>query len=384
MNFIKAFFIPQKMKRFRFMTIFIAIAIFVISVYLLRVPYQVITKNSKPELVQQDILRVLAFDELDDAGFDFAPIKSAQYRVVNGSLTCDFEDEDTYRLYTATDTLNDRSIRITFVFDPHNNIAEQLEELGTQYRSIYNIEDNADAVTLERIGIIEKLAFVEKQANPLLDVPAFFATKHDLTDDALREEGNAISRFSYFGITPVSTQDDYILIFTEKYIEYQIPLYSVDLELLTPQQTLATVTYTSFMDFDVGTMDTISDFGQKFASNILDLYIEYSTVQYTLQAILIIIFYPALIVIIMWLFFRRNGYLKTFKEYYNIAAISSVIPTLITFVILWFLPTMITLYGLILSVFYIFMLYRINLSPIDPEEVKEVKEPTDQIKQLTH
>ena len=116
------------------------------------------------------------------------------------------------------------------------------------------------------------------------------------------------------------------------------------------------------MQVNVETMTSIDDFGQQFASNVIDLYIQYSTIQQTLQAILIVIFYPALVVVILWLFFRKNGNLKTFKEYYNIAAISSVIPTLITFAVLWFVPTLVTMYGLTFSIFYIFILYRINLT----------------------
>jgi maltodextrin utilization protein YvdJ len=375
MKFIKFLFVPQEMKRFRFMSVFIAIGIFVLSVYALRLPFQVTSKNSKPELIASDVLRVAAFDGLVDETFDFTPIKNSQYRVVNGSLSCNFEDENMYRLYTASYTKEGRLIVISFVFDPHNNIEEQIEALRSEYKTLYSIGDDADTATLDQVSMIAMLAYVERVENPALDVPAFFATKHALTNETLSEEANAISRFSYFGINPVSTQDDYLLIFTEKFIEYQIPLFDAELKPQTPQETLATVNYTSFMNFDVGTMNSISDFSQKFASNILDIYLEYSTVQYTLQAVLMVVFYPVLVALILWLFFRKNGFLKTFKEYYNIAALASVIPTLVTFGVLWFFPSLITIYGLVLSVFYIFILYRINLSPVKTEEATPVSNP---------
>lgn len=72
---------------------------------------------------------------------------------------------------------------------------------------------------------------------------------------------------------------------------------------------------------------------------------------------------PLIFIFMFWLVFKRTGRLKYFKEYYNIAAISSIAPLLLTFVAAWFLPDVIEWYIFIFAVYYIYVLYRINNAP---------------------
>jgi hypothetical protein len=362
MDIFKSFFVPKEMKRYRYMSALVAFAIFIVAVMLLRLPFQVTTKNSKNELIENNVLSVLAFDELNDPNFDFSPIKNSQYVTSEGILTANYRDTDAYRFFTAEYTKAGRIIRIHFVFDPYDDIQEKIDHLQQQYMEIYDINEDSTELVAQAYTVAV-LTYVAKQDDRDLDVVAYFETKHALTAEQLTEEGSAISKFDFFNITSSNDQDDYLLVFTQTYVQFQIPLHDAEGEELLPKDTLATIAYSDYMQVNVESMTSIDDFGHQFASNVIDLYIQYSTVQQTLQAILIVIFYPALVVVILWLFFRKNGNLKTFKEYYNIAAISSIIPTLITFAVLWFVPTLVTMYGLTFSIFYIFILYRINLTP---------------------
>lgn len=65
-------------------------------------------------------------------------------------------------------------------------------------------------------------------------------------------------------------------------------------------------------------------------------------------------------VLILWIFFRRNGTLKKFKENYNIAAVSSVPVTFIFFILIWFVPVLFNIYIYAFSLFYLFTLAAIN------------------------
>ncbi len=363
MDIIKSLILPSQMKRYRYMSTFIAIAIFVLSVYILRLPFQITSKNSKNDLIATDVLSVKAFAELDDQTFDFTNIKNAEYIIDGEKLVCNYSDDGAYRYYKTEYEKEGKITRIHIIFDPYNNLEKALANLKSEYMATYNINENSPSNDIRRAAQIANLTYIKMQSDHTLNKVAYFAILHKLSDEKLDQEANQVSNFSYFNIEVTKENPEFVLLFTEKIVEYQIPLFDKDGKSLSPQETRAVITYSDLMKINVKEMNSISDFTKRFANNIIDLYLQYSTIQYTLQAVLIIIIYPLLIVVILWLFFRKRGNLRTFKEYYNIAAISSIIPTLISFIVLWFFPTLLTIYGLILSVFYIFILYRINLTP---------------------
>ena len=82
---------------------------------------------------------------------------------------------------------------------------------------------------------------------------------------------------------------------------------------------------------------------------------------YTLTFLVGVLF-TLITIIILWIFFRRNGLIKRFTEYYNIAAITSIPIAVIFFILLWFIPTLINIYIFIFSLIYILVLYKINTS----------------------
>jgi hypothetical protein len=83
---------------------------------------------------------------------------------------------------------------------------------------------------------------------------------------------------------------------------------------------------------------------------------------------LIAFLFPLLFITIYWLVFKRTGKLRYFKEYYNIAAIASLVPLLIVFVIAWFLPVVINWYMFAFGLYYLYILYRVN-------NAREIEEP---------
>lgn len=85
---------------------------------------------------------------------------------------------------------------------------------------------------------------------------------------------------------------------------------------------------------------------------------------FSLTAFIFCIVYPLIITLLFSLLFKRNGKLKSFKEYYNIAALSNLVPALLSFVIMWFNPMLFTsIYLFLFAIYYLFVLYKINNSP---------------------
>lgn len=80
------------------------------------------------------------------------------------------------------------------------------------------------------------------------------------------------------------------------------------------------------------------------------------------QTFLIGVLFTLITIIILWIFFRKNGFIKKFYEYYNIAAITSIPISVIFFIMLWFIPSIINVYIFVFSLIYVLVLYNINTS----------------------
>src|SRR5690554_8218094 len=81
-EFLKSLVIPAKMKKYRYMSILIAIAIFVLTVYLLIIPYRITMNNSKDDMIDENVLGVLGFYNVEtDDQESFNEIKSGGYKI---------------------------------------------------------------------------------------------------------------------------------------------------------------------------------------------------------------------------------------------------------------------------------------------------------------
>lgn len=83
-----------------------------------------------------------------------------------------------------------------------------------------------------------------------------------------------------------------------------------------------------------------------------------------LQLFVYIIVFTLVITLLFSLLFKKNGRLKTVKEYYNIASLANIVPAIIAFILMWINPVIVgSAYLFIFTVYYLFVLYRINNSP---------------------
>lgn len=364
MEFIKSFIIPSKMKKYRYMSIFIALAIFIASVYILITPYKITMTNQKQELIDGNVMELLAFYELDQASFDYNPIKTSGFKIEDNELKTTKVDDGEFDYYLISyQNEAEEDIRVHFVFDPYNNVNKKVSTIKDDYYEEYELDDNASEEDKLQASTIATLTYIAKVADNGLDVTGYFETLRSKTAEELQVLLDEVSRFDYFNISTSASVRDYLMVFNPTYLDYQIPLYDLEGEERPINQTSASILYSQDVTFDMTAYQNIDEFGNEITEIIMNIYIITIQGRYTINAILMVLLYPAMIILILWLFFRRNGNLKTFKEYYNIAAITSVVPTLVSFGLLWIFPEMISLYGILLSVFYIFVLYRINLTP---------------------
>ena len=179
--------------------------------------------------------------------------------------------------------------------------------------------------------------------------------------------------FDTYGID--KNDDNYLLLFSLNYYELQnITTVTVD-EADTKKGTIVSAATYKGCPIDFGAYNNAEEFLDGIANALASLYGEVYTSSFTFTSMLMLFILPLLLIIVMWLILRKNGSMKKFKEYYNIAAICSVVPSLVAFGIAWFWPQIINFYTTVFVVYYLFCVWRINGMP--DEEVKKapVKKP---------
>ncbi|MGI6709940.1 MAG: hypothetical protein ACOX4W_00640 [Bacilli bacterium] len=82
----------------------------------------------------------------------------------------------------------------------------------------------------------------------------------------------------------------------------------------------------------------------------------------TLMGFIVCFFWPLLLTLILWILFKKSGKLETYKEFYNIATLSSIVPILLVFTITWFYPGALDYFIPIYSFYTMFVIYKINNS----------------------
>jgi len=360
-DFLKSLFVPSKIQRHSNMSALISILIFGLTVVILVIPFKTTIKNSHDDLLYSKNLDLLGFYDLENSEFDYSQISEGEYKVVDGQMVSAFEDDESFKQYKIT-YINeeDRTVNVHIVFDEYSNRDRMIDETLKVYDELYDVDENSSTESQNKRTYVTLLAYIATVKNPEVDSKTKIEELQGKSVTALEEDFKKLTYFDYYNI-PVTTEvDDYLIIYNKSYMDYQTRIYNEDGKLLDMPSTRLSVMYYEGFTFDIKEYSSINELGQKIAETRVDVEMIRAEQQYVIGAFVVVFLYSIIIVIIFWLFFRRRGAFTRFKEYYNIAAISSIAPTLISFVLLWFIPDAITLYGVAFSIFYVFVLYRIN------------------------
>jgi len=358
-EFLKSLVLPLHMRKYRHMSILIAIMIFVFTIYALLLPYKVAIKNSKEKLIDQNELNIQGLYALNNSNFDFTPIKDMNYYVKDMKLYSDSNIEDDKKVYTINYQKDDENLVLTLIFDPNNMVEEEINSISNAYKNKYGITTSSSTDEQNKAINVSKIVYVETLSNPNIDQDTRFEELKNMSSEDILEELSKYSVFDLYNVANTEEEHNYLLAFNESNMIYAG-------EGKTAEDLVAvTITYTNDQELYLSNQESITKFSEYIADYIMDMNINLIINRQTLNVILSILILPLVLIAIIWLFYRKAGNLKTYKEYYNIAAISSIVPTLITFVICFFWPDILNFYIIGVMVFYIFVLSKINMTPLD-------------------
>lgn len=148
-NFLKSLIIPSKMAKYRSMSLIIAIAIFLLSSYVLAFPQSYIISRDRYRLVdEQNAYLLQVFQELDET--DLATLRNTGGRVENGVMTCSGTVQEG-EPYIFSVVLQDQNYDLYIVFDLYDVTdpdAQPTYNANERFNTLEDIEG------LERILVI--------------------------------------------------------------------------------------------------------------------------------------------------------------------------------------------------------------------------------------
>lgn len=158
-----------------------------------------------------------------------------------------------------------------------------------------------------------------------------------------------------------------LILFTTSFYELQTIEADKDDETKLVSSTVQGATYKE-CEIDFASYNNANELLDGVGYALAKLYGNMYVTYFTFTSALMIFLLPLGLILIMWLLFRKNGSLKRFKEYYNVAAIASIVPTLIAFGVSWFWPQVVNFYVTVFMIYFLFVIMRINAIPIEEDK----------------
>lgn len=363
-EFLLSLISPLKMKRFRFMSVFISMLIFVVSIYFLAIPHQVYMKANKEEyLLQKSYVNAyMNISENISMGQDFI---NAGYKIdENKEMTSksSLKGVQKYEYDTIEVQLLDqepKNINFYVVFDIEDSVVTELNDANKLYEEKYPDD------TKEKKSYASYLYYVDKIKQE--NVTSEWTNKkleelHNTEESTLSEKMKKLTNFDLFNINVNDSENNYLLMFFKKYAVSQIAYYDENAEKMI-YPALNAYYETGKLNFDFTNTTTLTEFGNHFAYTMFEPLYQSDQTEYLLQVVGYVLIFPAIFVLLLCWSMKKRGIMKTYKEYYNVAAISSIMPLLITFAVSWFFPKAVLVYGGLFCMFTLFVFIKINSTP---------------------
>ena len=358
---------PLKIKKYRFMTVFIAMLIFVVSVYVLSFPNKVVMNMNKDTYLSEHSYVNAYMNLPEDIALSQEFINN-QYKINDKyEMTSVLTSTNVQKYYFENIKVklagqDEKTINIHIVFDLSNTMEEGLKKVKEEYTAVYSEDQD------ERVSYATYLIYVdwiklskEEQVQSWKDAKINEYHNEDL--EVLKTKMSKLTNFDLFNISINSYENNYCLMFFKDYAVSQIAYYDEEADKIT-YPSLQLVYSSLKMNLDFSEFTKLNEFGNYFADQMFEPLRDTDQTKYILQVVGYVLLFPAVFVLFLSWSMKKHGTLKTYKEYYNVAAISSLLPLLISFIVLWFAPNLAPMvYGASFSLYTLFVFIKINSTP---------------------
>ena len=328
------FFSPSGMKSFKYMTILASILIFLFEACVLFFPVNKML-NKKPEKYIASNEYTKFFYNIDGTIND--GISASGYKIEDGIMKSSDENEG-IKVYSYS--YEDKTVY--YIFDVNYYVAKKIEEIKLKYKETYPTEDN---LKIEYSAI---LIFSEMQKGTSMESAIDKYQQYNI--EKINDELNSLTYADTYKLPEV---DAYVMLFEAKKFYIEVP------EANTVFNDSMSYSDAKLNGFDINNCENLNEFSSKFVKEIGAIYAKNAGIVYLGNCLIYALVFPMLLALIVWLGLKKRSDLKRFKEYYNILAISSIVPCLIAFILGWFLSSTSGLvYLSIMAIYGLIVLYR--------------------------
>lgn len=245
--------------------------------------------------------------QINDGNELFDDIKANDFKIEDKKLLS-INKELKYFAYNH----QEKNYRITLLFDPNNLLENELRNIE-EY-----IKNNHSDIHKNIIGHISLLTYIEKE-DPVEK------TINNLKTLSLEELVSKLNKYSYFDIYGIdkTNNKDILIIFNQDNIQLQLE-HNDEIVGNTFSYT-DDFSFNNFMDFKT-LFSSILDI---VAENLLQAYGD----NYIFTVLLIYATLPLLIALLSYLLLKHNRILLTYQEYYKLASLLTIFPTIISLLI---------------------------------------------------
>lgn len=380
LDYIKSVLIPSKMGRFKNMSILFGVMIFILASYVIT-GSSIIMINAKgvnnPDLHFRNINHLLALEDSTDS-LNFPTGCAVEEGILKCATPIFYQELN----YAFERTVGDKTISnsVFFIFDLYQSDA-------TVVGTYPEFKEDAEVPFAFHVKVAKDSTF-----DPMIAVKT--DTQKGITASD-KEDGNITSSITVEGTVDTSTVGSYFIYYVVTDSDGNRTRLRRVVSVLEDVETEIGIYVITFVNTSViyETLDEASP--SKIASeslpyretnfsydsitdNVVDnlKYISYRVIDYRmltnkaflgLTSLILVLILPLPIILISFLMFKRSGAMTKFKQYYNIAAISIILPSALAFIAGFFIRFEVfsTFYYLIYQVFFILCVFKVNKADKD-------------------
>lgn len=365
-NFFKSLVLPTRMVKYRYMSVLLGVILFVLSAILLTIPIGSFYKNNNYNLIsERNLLGLKDFiqapaDDTNSAFLELLEIKEAGYKVEYN------ESEKNYQLTYRVEGIVQEEHRALYEF---NYLNEDEKTVNVHlFVDIFNAERDANLAAEDKEKILPPTIIKNEQElkdnYPFINYDGLSAEeKLDLIGSFYVRNNKLDSSENIHFKPDVNNNHILIILGTDSlFYSYHNVIKEGDNYITNPNNLIAKNYWSIDYSFDASemintnanrTLDNVARLIAKGYATSLSIVAQFSVFLY-------VFLFPMIIVLMVFILFRKTGRLKTLKEYFNIAAISTVIPVVITFFVSWIYPEAYSFYVFVFATYYLLMVLKIN------------------------
>ena len=366
LNFLKSLVLPVKMVKYRYMSVLLGIILFILSAILLTIPVGTYYKENSYKLIEErniiglrDLLQApsneesLVFQKLSE-------IKDAGFKVEYN------ETDKNYQLTYRVDDIIQEEHRSLYEFSYLN---EEEQNVNVHIIvDIFNLERDENLEGNEKEKVLPPTKITSEE--DIKDNYQFI--NYDSLSEAEQQELigsyyvriNKLDNSENIHFKPSIDNNHIVVILGTDSLFYSYHNVIKENEEYIDNPNISTAKIFWSIDYSFNANEMINYNAKTSLDNFARLISRGFAAQLSLvtqfSIFLYVFLFPMIIVLMVFILFRKSGRLQTLKEYFNIAAISTIVPVLITFIVSWFYFEAYSFYVFVFATYYLLMILKIN------------------------